>query len=167
MLTLPNQIKDSKTCAFVDKDLIVKAKDIFDKTIEKSEFDQYDKKKIKKLVRLYDFFLGEMSIMPQIAAKFGKQLTAMDKMPNPKTGTIITPESDLKSINDKLKRSIRIKNDKNLGISIKVGDIDTDVNKVIENILYIYETVKGLLPSSEKNIKRIYIKTTMGEPISV
>lgn len=167
LLSLPNTVKESKTCAFVDKDLIVKAKDVFDKTIERSEFDQYDKKKIKKLVRMYDFFLGEMTIMPQIAAKFGKQLTAMDKMPNPKTGTIISPESDLKAINEKLKRSFRVKNGKNLAISVKVGNADMDSQKLIDNIMYVYNAIKALLPSAENNIKRVYLKTTMGKPLLI
>ena len=167
LISPPNPVKTSKVCALVDKDMYMRAKAVFDNTINREDFDKYDKKKIKKLSREYDFFVGEAGIMPQIAAKFGKQLTGIGKMPNPKTNTVINPETKIEELNENLRRSFRISNKKNLAVSVKIGDADWDNSKLIENLKYVQNTLIKLLPSGESNIRKIYLKTTMGKPVSI
>src|SRR3989338_1298019 len=58
-LDLPHKTREIKVCAF-----LMKKSSLVD-TITKPEFDFYkDKKKIKKLVREYDFFIASAPLMP-------------------------------------------------------------------------------------------------------
>lgn len=164
---LPNKVKEVKTCAFVDKDLITKASEVFSKTILKDDFQTYEKKAIKKLIKEHDYFFAEASIMAQMAAKFGKQLTAANKMPNPKTNTILTPASDLASQVKKVETLIKINTKKNNSISVKVGDRDADKGKIIDNVMSIYGFIKSNVLNGDAGIKHLYLKPTMGKKVTI
>lgn len=68
--------KKNKICAFVDKDMTTEARKVFDKVIPKDEFHQWagNKKGIKSLVKQYDYFVAQGTIMTDVAATFGKVL---------------------------------------------------------------------------------------------
>ncbi len=167
VVSLPVKVKDIKSCAFVDKDLQVAASSVFNKVILKDDFNNYDKKAIRKLIKEYDFFFGEASIMPQIAAKFGKQLSARGKMPNPKLGTIITPASNLQAALENVYSLKVLSTKKNNAILIKVGDQDMKDDDLLKNIKAVYEKVRSSLPNGEAAIKHVYIKPTMGKLIAI
>ncbi len=164
---LPNTVKEIKTCAFVDKDMVTQAAGIFSKVVSKDEFARYEKKSIRKLIKDYDYFFAEASIMAPIAAKFGKQLTAMDKMPSPKAGTIISPASNLKAAEEKVHSAVKINTKKNNAVSIKVGDEKAEDSKIVANVNLVYTTLKASLINGDASIKHIYLKPTMGKPIKI
>ncbi len=167
VVTIPNKVNEIKTCAFVDKDMTTKASEVFSKIILKDDFQAYDKKATRKLVKEYDYFFAEASIMAQMAAKFGKQLTVANKMPNPKTNTIVTPVSDLNSQVEKVKNFIKINTKKSNAVSIKVGTEDSDKNTIIDNIMAIYSFIKANVLNGDAGIKHLYIKPTMGKRIGI
>ena len=167
VVTLPHKVREIKTCAFVDKDLITKANDAFSKTVLKDDFQTYDKKAVRKIIKGYDYFFAEASIMAQMAAKFGKQLTAANKMPNPKTNTIITPASDLKAQAKKVEALIKINTKKTNAVSTKVGEQDSPKENIIENIMAIYSFIKSNVLNGDANIKHMYLKSTMGKKIAI
>ncbi len=167
VVSLPNKVNEIKTCAFVDKDLVVKANETFSKTVLKDDFQTFDKKSVKKLVKAYDFFFSEASIMAQMAAKFGKQLTATNKMPNPKTNTIITPASDLNSQVKKVETLVKINTKKTNAINIKIGSEDFPIEKMSENAMAVYSFIKANLLNGDAGIKHIFIKPTMGKKVLV
>jgi large subunit ribosomal protein L1 len=164
---LPNKVSDIKTCAFVDKDIVTQANGVFSKVILKDDFAKYDKKSVRKLSKEYNYFFAEASIMPQAAAKFGKQLTALNKMPNPKTGTVISPASDFTASAKKITAAVRINTKKNNAVLVKVGDEKLEDSKIVENISSIYSLLKQSLGNGEADIKHMYLKPTMGEKIAV
>ncbi|MCL4398793.1 MAG: uL1 family ribosomal protein [Candidatus Parvarchaeota archaeon] len=167
VFTLPNTVKEIKTCGFVDKDLITKANEVFSKTILKDDFQTFDKKSIRKLIKGYDYFFAEASIMAQMAAKFGKQLTAANKMPNPKTNTIITPASDLKTQAKKVENLVKINTKKTNAVSVKVGNQDSQKERIIENVMSIYSFIKSNLLNGDASIKHMYLKPTMGKKVTI
>ena len=105
--------------------------------------------------------------MAPIAAKFGKQLTMANKMPNPRTNTIITPASDLKGQLLKVKSLVKLSNKKNNSILIKVGDQTWEDQDISKNAYFVYQTVKTGLPNGDASIKHIYLKPTMGKKVAV
>ena len=169
-LTLPNKVsKPVKICALVDKELTTTAGELFDKVIAKDEFSKVagKKRELKKLAREYDFFIAQANIMTDVAATFGKIFGPVGKMPNPKAGCIVTPKSDLESLKDRLQRTVGIKNRKQPVVSMRVGAEDMDEEKVISNTLTAYDFIKRKLPRAEQQIKKTYIKLTMGKPIKI
>lgn len=164
---LPNQTRDIKTCAFVDKDMSTQANGVFSVLILKDDLQKYDKKSIRKLIKQTDFFFAEASIMAPVAAKFGKQLTAANKMPNPKTNTIITPASNLQVQLGKVKTAVKMSTKKNNAILVKVGDQKMDDAKIIGNINAVYSSLKSHLSDGENSIKHVYLKSTMGKKVAI
>ncbi len=164
---LPHKVKEVKTCAFIDKDMQVQSAGNFSMLITKDDLAKYDKKQVRKVIKNHEFFFAEASIMPQVAAKFGKQLAAKGKMPNPKTNTIITPSSNLKTVAESVKTLLKLNTSKNRAITIKIGDQKSEDNNLTENALSVYNAVKSLLPNGDAGIKHIYLKTTMGSPVPI
>ncbi|EFD92850.1 MAG: ribosomal protein L1 [Candidatus Parvarchaeum acidophilus ARMAN-5] len=167
VLSLPSAVNEIKTCAFVDKDISVKANEVFSKTILKDDFQSFDKKMIRKMIKEYDFFFAEASIMAQMAAKFGKQLTVANKMPNPKTNTIVSPSSDLKTQVKKVESMVRINTKKINAVSVKVGDEGLPSEKITENVMAVYSFIKANLLNGDAGIKHMYLKATMGKKVEI
>jgi ribosomal protein L1 len=164
---LPNKVEDVKTCVFVDKDMSTQSQGVFSRVILKEDFANFDKKAIRKLSKQYDYFFAEATIMAQVAAKFGKQLAALNKLPNPKTGTVITPASNLKAVAEKIQFAVKINNKRNNAIQAKVGDEKMDDQKIVGNSMAIYSTVKSSLVEGDAAIKHVYLKSTMGKLVTV
>lgn len=167
VLYLQHPVKDVKTCAFVDKDMVTRTVGKFSTVILKDDFKKYDKKAIRKLVKNTDFFFAEASIMAAVAASFGKSLTAADKMPNPNTNTIISPSSDLEAQLQKIKTAVKVSTKKNNSVSMKVGDQDADDSVILDNVNSAYSHIKASLLLGDAGIKHIFIKPTMGSKVNI
>jgi len=158
-VSIPNKIKEKKICAFLE----TKNKNI--ETITKEEFKKYsDKKELKKLVKNFDFFVSQASLMANVATTFGRVLGPVGKMPSPQLGILLN--ADDKSVNEvkeKINKSIRIRA-KEASIKTAIGKEDMKDEEIIENILTVYNTLLKLLPREKDNIKNIEIKLTMTKP---
>jgi len=158
-VSIPNKIKEKKICAFLE----TKNKNI--ETITREEFKKYsDKKELKKLVRNFDFFVSQASLMANVATTFGRALGPLGKMPSPQLGILLN--ADDKSVNEvkeKINTSIRIRA-KEASIKTAIGREDMKDEEIIDNILTIYNTLLKLLPREKDNIKNIEIKFTMTKP---
>lgn len=159
-LTLKFSPKKVKICAFIEKTLENKAK-IFDKVIILEDFPNYKKKEIKDLAREYDLFIAQASLMTKVAATFGKFLGPKGKMPSPKAGCIITPDTNLEPLKDKLTRLIRITTKNEPIIKTIVGNETMSDEEIAENLLLIYNTLLNQLPQKKENIKSTFLKLSM------
>lgn len=167
VVDLPHKVRETRTCAFIDKDLQVQAAGNFSTVIAKDDLAKYDKKQVRKTIQNNDVFFAEASIMSNVAAKFGKQLAAKGKMPNPKTNTILTPASNLKNASGLVAKMIKINTSKNKAVTVKVGDQASEDKVVTENTLAVYNAIKSLLPNGDAGIKHTYLKVTMGKPVAI
>lgn len=157
--------KKAKICALVDIDLVDQAKIECEKVIDKSQFpNMKEKKELKRLVSGYDYFLAEASIMPQIAATFGKVLGPAGKMPNPKAGCIVPPKSIIKPVCERLRNTVNLQTKNEITIKAPVGTEDMKDDEIAENIQLVYNTILHVLPQEKANIKSILLKLTMGKP---
>ncbi len=158
--TLPHKIKDKKICGFIDS-----KSELID-TIPKGSFDKYkDKKKLKKLVDQYDFFIASAPNMPAVATTFGKVLGPAGKMPSPKIG-IISDSNQIKETVDKINKIVKLRA-KEPAVKVVVGKVSMKDEEIVENIKTVYSTILHELPTGKDNIKSVMIKTTMGKPARV
>ena len=167
-INLPHQKgKEIKVCALVEDNLANKAKGIFNKIILKDDLPKLDKKQIKNLAKEYDFFVAQGSAMGQVATTLGRILGPLGKMPNPKVGAVITPETDLDSTIKKFKSLIRISTKNEKSIKCAIGKENMEEEQILNNITTIYDQILHSLPKQEHNIKSILLKLTMGKALKV
>jgi large subunit ribosomal protein L1 len=160
--------KTIKIAAFADQLLKESAVKNCDLVIEESDFEKYqDKKAIKKLADSYDYFIAQASLMPKIAAKFGKILGIKGKMPNPKLGCVVPPNANLEALSKKLKLTIRMTAKKALNLQCIVGKEDQPEEEVIDNIITAYTSAVKQLPNELQNVKDVTLKLTMSKPVKV
>ena len=158
----PNKIKDKRVCGFIE------SKSSIINTIPKSQFPVYkDKKKVKKLVKEYDFFIASAPNMPLVATTFGRVLGPASKMPSPKLGILIDDsEKNVKELVEKINKIVRIQT-KEPSIKVSIGKVSMKDNEIAENAIHVYNSILHELPNNKDNIKSVMIKTTMGKPLRV
>lgn len=157
-----------KIAAFVDQQLFEEAKKQCDLVIKETEFSQYaDKKVAKKLADSYDYFIAQATIMPKVAAAFGRVFGTRGKMPNPKLGCVVPPTAGLEPLVTKLNKTVHLAAKKATNLQCIVGKENQAEAEIIDNILTVYSTTVKQLPGEEQNIKNISLKTTMGKPVRI
>lgn len=160
--------KNVTIAAFVDRELAEQSAKFCDLTIKEIEFPQYaDKKVAKKLGEKYNYFIAQASLMPKIAATFGRVLGVKGKMPNPKLGCVIPPNANVEALVKKLKQTVRLQAKKGLNLQCLVGKEDLPEDNLIENILAVYNAVVKHLPNELQNVKNVSLKLTMGKPVKI
>ncbi|PIN73241.1 hypothetical protein COV20_03350 [Candidatus Woesearchaeota archaeon CG10_big_fil_rev_8_21_14_0_10_45_16] len=160
--------KPIKTACFVDQQLADQAQQNCDLVIKEADFSKYqDKKALKKLAKEYDYFIAQATLMPKVAAAFGKVLGMHGKMPNPKLGCVVPPNATLEPLVDKLRRTVRLSAKKGLNLQCMVGKEDQPQDDVIDNVLAVYQATVKQLPSESQNIRNVALKLTMGKPVVV
>jgi len=161
--------KKVKVCALVGPELQPEAKSACDGLVVQEDFPNYGKNKklAKKLVKQYDYFIGQANIMPQIAATFGRVLGPKGKMPNPKAGCIVPPKAILKPLVDRLQKTVHVSAKTVPMVQCKVGNESMADDAIATNVIAIFNQLVHSLPSGEQNIKGTFIKLTMGTPVKI
>jgi len=162
VVSIPHKVKDKKICGFLTKksDLV--------KTITHPDFIKYkDKKPLKELIKEYDFFIANASLMPSVATTFGKSLGPTGKMPSPQLGVIMKEDdATIKSLIEKVNKSVKIRV-REPSVKISVGKESMPDSNIIENAEAIYQGLVNALPTKKENVKKVMIKLTMSKPIKV
>lgn len=155
-VNVPHKIKDKKVAAFLE----TKNKNV--ETITQDEFKKYsDKKELKKLVKGFDFFISQASLMPKVATVFGKILGPAGKMPSPQIGILMNiDDKSISDLKEKINKGIKIKT-KEPSIKAAIGKQSMKDEEIIENIMAVYNSVLKLLPKGKENIRNVEIKFTM------
>jgi len=155
--------KDLKTVVFADS-LFADAKKHADLVLTKAEIQQLgkDKKKLKKLAREYDWWLGEAPLMPLIGKHLGAVLGTRGKMPKP-----VPPKIKLEGLIKRTKGSVRIRLTNSPVIQVRVGTETMPDEKISNNIESTYNFVRDHLPKGKNNIGSVLVKLTMGSPVKL
>lgn len=161
-LHLPHKIREAKLAAFFE------AKNKIIDSITKSEFDAYkDKKKMKSLIKEYDFFIATAKLMPLVATNFGRFLGPAGKMPSPQLGIIKDEtEKEIKDIVVKFEKVVKIKS-KEPSLKFSIGKEDMTDEAIADNVEYAYNQILNALPKKKENIKSVMIKFTMTKPVKI
>lgn len=161
-ISLPHKIKEKKIAGFLESE----NKNI--ETITKEEFKKYsNKSELKKLVKKFDFFIAQASLMPKVATTFGKVLGPAGKMPSPQLGIILNADDKtIIELKNKVNNTIKIRV-KEASIKLAVGKQSMKEEDIIENIQSIYDEILKAMPKDKENIKNIEIKFTMSKPVKI
>lgn len=161
-LNLPHKIRDVQLAAFFEK------KSSFIPTISKPEFDGYkEKKKIKNLVKSYDFFIASPKVMPSVATTFGRYLGPAGKMPSPQLGIVKEEsEAEIKELIQKFEKVVKVKS-KEPSLKFSVAKENMKDEDIAQNIEFAYNQILNALPKKKENIKSVMIKFSMTKPVRI
>ena len=158
-VTVPYKIKERRICAFLE----TKNKSV--ETITPGDFKTYsDKKTLKKLVKRFDFFIAEASVMPKVASIFGRVLGPAGKMPSHQLGILMdVNDKAIEEVKKKINNSLRIRV-KEASIKLAIGKQSMKDEEITENVLSVYNAVMKELPKEKENLRNIELKFTMTKP---
>ena len=147
--------KDVKIVIFSDT---IKNVDVTVLTSKEIEDIAKNKRESKKLVKTTDFFLAEAPLMPVVGKYLGRYLAPRGKMPKIIIG-------DVNKLLESYKKSVRIKMKSSPVIQCPVGKENMEDEKIRDNIKKVIEFLEGRLPNGRNNIKKVFLKLTMGKPV--
>ncbi len=155
--------KENKVAVITDS-LETEAKKSADIVIKRAELESLikNKKKLKRIANEYDFFLGEVSLMPLIGKGFGAVLGPRGKMPKP-----IPPKINVESLIQRAKRVIKISLKESPVIHASIGTESMSDEQIAKNAQAVFDFVAEKLPKGKNNIKSAFIKLTMGKPVKL
>ncbi len=156
-----------KTLVFVnDTNFAEEIKGKVSRVIMQNEIASLKKKDADILMRDYDVFLAEGPSILAVAKALGQQLAPKGRMPRPITASVAAVEQSLKNVSTFTKVSNK-KGKFMPVIHFMAGKETAKDEELVENIMEVYSTVLGVLPTREGNVKSMYIKLTMGPPVKV
>jgi large subunit ribosomal protein L1 len=163
-IQLPKRLTSPTTvCVMAGGDMGLKAKSAnADRVIGADEINSLaaNKREARKFINNYDFFLADTQLMITVGKVLGQLLGPRGKMPVP-----VPFNAPIESFLDRFRSSIRVKVKNSLSISCKIGDESMSDEDLAANAHAVISAVEKKLPSGDKNIRRIMIKTSMGKPI--
>ena len=135
-----------------------------DRVIEPEELDRIgtNKREAKKLVREYDFFMADTSLMASVGRALGQYLGPRGKMAAP-----IQFNAPIETILDRFRMSVRVRSKGQLTGSCKIGDESMSDQDLANNALTVLNAIEKKLPAGEKNVKGLMIKLTMGKTVKL
>ena len=158
-LSLPHKVKDKKIAGFLE------TKNTNVDTITLAEFKKYSNKiAMKKVVKKYDFFIAQASLMPKVATAFGRVLGPAGKMPSPQLGILMNVDDKaIEELKKKINNSIKLRV-KEASIKLPIAKQSMTDEDIIDNIMTIYKAVIKAMPRDKENIKNVEVKFTMTKP---
>ena len=157
--------KPNKICVFATGELALKArKSKAEIVIEKPELEGLfgQKKQLRKLGNTYDVFLAEAPLMPLVGKTLGPILGPRGKLPIP-----VTPNANISVLIKKHRKTVTIRMRNQPIIQCQVGTEDMPDEEIVANIQAILRVLEGKLKRGLKNIKFLFIKTSMGNPVKI
>jgi large subunit ribosomal protein L1 len=163
-IQLPKKLSTPTTvCIMAGGDMGLKAKNAkADRVISGEEINALaaDKRQARKFINNYDFFLADTQLMTTVGKVLGQLLGPRGKMPVP-----VPFNAPIDSFLDRFRSSIRVKVKNSLSLSCKIGDESMSDEDLAANAHAILNAIEKKLPSGDRNIRKIIIKTSMGKPI--
>ncbi|MDA3800324.1 MAG: 50S ribosomal protein L1 [Kiritimatiellae bacterium] len=114
----------------------------------------------------FDVAVSTTSMMKEVR-KLGRVLGPRGLMPNPKTGTVTDDVAAAVTASKTGKVDFRM--DRNANVSVPVGKMSFDADKLKENIMAIFKVVMAERPVAAKGIyiKKSVVSSTMGVGIAI
>jgi large subunit ribosomal protein L1 len=163
VVSLPNKpSRQAKICVIASGDMGTRARKAeVDKVIEPEELDRLgtNKREARKIVREYDFFLADTSLMSSVGRSLGQFLGPKGKMPSP-----FPYGAPIETIAERFRGSVRVRAKNQLNVSTKIGDEKMQDEELVANAGVVISAIEKKLPQGDKNIRNALIKFTMGKP---
>lgn len=166
LIELPHATeKENSICVFASGEMALRARKTgADLVIGKKELEAMvgDKKRQKNLVKTYDFFIAEAPLMPLIGKVLGAALGPKGRMPTP-----VPPTADITEHIKKHRKTVLVRLRGQPVLQCRVGTEKTPDKEIAENVQAVMLRIERKLRRGIKNIRSIYLKTTMGPPIKI
>jgi len=135
-----------------------------DKVIERGDLDALagKKKDLRKLASEYDVFIAEAPLMALVGRTLGPVLGPRGKMPIP-----VPPNADIAALMEKHRKTVLVRMRAQPIIQVSVGSETMGEDELWDNIQVILRVLDGKLKRGLKNVKNVYIKTSMGVPVKI
>jgi large subunit ribosomal protein L1 len=164
IVVLPNPSKDGASlCMLATGDMGLRAKKAgVDQVMEPDTLDRIgtNRREARKIVRSYDFFLADATLMSSVGRSLGQFLGPKGKMPTP-----VPYGAPIENIASRLRSSTRIRSKNQLNMSTKIGDESMTDEQLVANASAVITSVEKKLPQGDKNFKNAIIKFTMGKAL--
>ena len=160
---LPKTNSPASVCVMASGDMSVKAKNAkADRVIDSDELNRLgaNKRESRKFINKFDFFLADTKLMPVVGKALGQILGPRGKMPIP-----VPYNAPIDSFLTRFRSSVRVRVKNSLSLSCKIGDESMEDKDLAANAHAIISAVEKKLPSGDKNVNKIMVKTTMGKAI--
>jgi len=118
-----------------------------------------DKKLVKKLAASYDAFLASSSLIRMIPRLVGPGLNKAGKFPS-----MLGANDSIQEKVEQQKQSIKfqLKSKKTLCLGVPVAHVGMGQDDIIANVTLAVNFLVSLLTKNWQQIKRLYVKSTMG-----
>jgi large subunit ribosomal protein L1 len=157
--------KPNKIVVVASGELAMKARRAnADKVIERGDLDSLagKKKDLRKLASDYDVFISEAPMMAMVGKTLGPVLGPRGKMPIP-----VPPTADIVPLLEKHRKTVVVRMRSQPIIQVSVGSESMSDDELYDNANAVLRVLDGKLKRGLKNVKNVYIKTAMGEPIKI
>lgn len=165
-IELPNSVgKELKICVIASGEMALKAKKAgASLVVERAALESLvgDKKKQKDLAKNYDLFIAEAPLMPLVGRSLGASLGPRGKMPTP-----VPPNANIKEQIKRHRKLVFVRMRGQPVLQCRVGNEDMADKEIAENVQAIVRRIEGKLKRGIKNVKSIYLKTSMGSAVKV
>ena len=157
--------KLNKICVVASGELALKARRAnADNVVEKDGLDALagKKKDLRKLAEAYDVFISEASLMQLVGRTLGPVLGPRGKMPIPVPLTV-----DIAAVIERNRKTIVVRMRNQPIIQCSIGTENQPDEELVDNIQTVLRVLDGKLKRGLKNIKFVFIKTSMGTPVKI
>jgi len=165
-IELPNSVgKEIKVCVIATGEMAFNAKKSgASLVIERAALEALvgDKKKQKDIAKNYDLFIAEAPLMPLVGRSLGASLGPRGKMPTP-----VPPNANIKEQIEKHRKIVFVRMRGQPVLQCRVGNEDMADKEIAENVQAIVRRIEGKLKRGIKNVKSVYLKTSMGSAVKV
>ena len=158
-------VKPNKVLVVASGELAMKARQSdADKVIERGDLEALGgkKKELRKLANEYDVFISEAPMMAMVGKTLGPVLGPRGKMPIP-----VPPNADIVELLKKHRKTVVVRMRTQPIIQVSVGSEAMSEDDLFDNVQAVLRFLEGKLKRGLKNVKNVYIKTSMGLPVKI
>jgi large subunit ribosomal protein L10Ae len=128
------------------------------KSVEDLKKLNKNKKLVKKLAQEFDAFLASQVLIPQIPRLLGPGLNKAGKFP-----TLIQHTDDIEKKVTDIRSQVKFQLKKVLCMGVAIGNVGMTPEELRMNSLMAINFLVSLLKKNWNNVKKLYIKSTMGK----
>jgi len=165
-IELPNSVgKEIKVCVIATGEMAFNAKKSgASLVIERAALEALvgDKTKQKDIAKNYDLFIAEAPLMPLVGRSLGASLGPRGKMPTP-----VPPNANIEEQIERHRKIVFVRMRGQPVLQCRVGNEDMADKEIAENVQAIVRRIEGKLKRGIKNVKSVYLKTSMGSAVKV
>jgi len=116
----------------------------------------------------FDVAIATPDMMGKVG-RLGRVLGPRGLMPNPKAGTVVSPEDMGRAVTEAKAGRVEFRLDKTANIHVSIGKVSFEAQKLYENFSALMEAILKARPSAAKGnfIRHIVLTSTMGPGVKV